>query len=754
MAIVECPKTSLPRALDVSVSISRPLSEIATDMTMICFATPSVDFAPDANRIQYFSTLDAVADACGVSTPAYYAASAFFARSDRPTTMAVGRVVSQAIEGKLTTGVISIADLNTIQNGSFKITVVDQEYEVENCDFSGLTTVTQMADAVNQGLAVHGVPASALATDEGCIAITTDAKGDGAEISFMDAGVEHDAQPAYLITGDIDIDSLKPITNGNLYVTATVARQSLTFHVTNVDFSGIQSLAEAVQILQAQSDLSGMHLLCEVYDDTKIKAQTEVVGNVEISYLIPGDVGEGGTPSELVTGEITIENLTSITNGAFVITQGETTYNVSGLDFSSAQDIADIASVISDALDTATGDGTLGSSTILTDSIDNEDKLIFTSKEDGRQYALHYLASPTSGENTDVSALLMGTEETATSLNSGVDPSQDVANVLMGTESSASVKMNGTAATVNVASLLKGTKEFASSLYNGYTPGDLASELSLISKAAKCNGKAVFGWVLDAIYRDTDSAKNAADWAEGQEPAYLSLCSNNVNCYNTSNSNNIAYYCHDRGYKKTSVIYHHAPSQYPDMSYIALALSVNYALQDSTLTMKFKQLDGISTTPLTETQVSALDANNCNCYVLMGNNSSVVREGKQSADTWFTDSHVNLSNYKEELQVEVYNVFLRNKKIPYTTAGQNKLVSAAAKINSRYTRNGTFADREVENLELESGVEVLPATSIQPASVASATASERASRLAPPIAITAYEAGAFHKVDIDVNVYN
>lgn len=747
MAVVECPKTSLPRALDVNVSISRPLTEIATDMTMICFATPSVDFAPDANRIQYFSSLDAVADACGVSTPAYYAAAAFFARSDRPTTMAVGRVVAQPIEGKLTTGKISIADLNTIQNGSFKISIADDEYEIENCDFTGLTTVTQIADAVNHGLSVNGAPASALATDDGCVAITTDAKGDGAEISFMEAGEEHDAQPAYLVTGDVNIETLKTVEYGNLYVTATVGRESHTFHVTGIDLSSIQTLAEAVQILQVQSDLSGMHLVVEVLDETKIKARTSVVGNVEISYLIPGDVS-AGEPSELVSGQVTVANLTSVTDGEFAISQGGVNYNVSGLDFSSAEDIDGVASIIDTAVASVEG------LDIEVTSITNESKLAFTATENGLKYGLQYLSAVTGGTGTDVSSLLMGTEATATSLDPGVDPQQDAANVLMGTESSASEKVNGTAPTINVASLIKGTRESASSLYAGYTPGDLASELTLISKAAKCNGKAVFGWVLDARYRDTDSAKVAADWAEGQEPAYLSLCSNDVNCYNPSNSNNIAYYCHDRGYKKTSVIYHHAPSQYPEMSYIALALSVNYALQDSTLTMKFKQLDGISTSPLTETQVAALDANNCNCYVLMGNNSSVVREGKQSADTWFTDSHVNLSNYKEELQVEVYNVFLRNKKLPYTTAGQNKLVSAAAKINSRYTRNGTFADREVENPELESGVEVLPATSIQPASVASATASERASRLAPPIAITAYEAGAFHKVDIDVNVYN
>ena len=91
---------------------------------------------------------------------------------------------------------------------------------------------------------------------------------------------------------------------------------------------------------------------------------------------------------------------------------------------------------------------------------------------------------------------------------------------------------------------------------------------------------------------------------------------------------------------------------------------------------------------------------------------------------------------------------------PFVGRGGKLLVSAAAKINRRYTDNGTFAPRDVESDNTETGYDTLPATSITPASVAGATMSERAARIAPPIAITAYEAGAFHSVAIAVSVYN
>lgn len=496
MPIVSCPTKPLSRSLDVPISISRPQTEIATDMTMICFVTPwpSTPFFPDNNRVRYYSTLDAVLEDFDTSSQAYFAASAFFSRSERPNTMAIGAAVESPIAATLTGGVADMTKLTNLTDGSFAITVDGQEFEV-----TGITTDTS------------------------------------------------------------------PV---------------------------LAAIANAI--------------------DTAINAK----------------------------GTATVKD------GALVI----------------------------------------------------------SSKTTGDESTISYATAASSG--TDISALLMLTDTTA------------------------------------------------ANKYDGYTPGTLADELNLIQTAARCAGRAIFGWVIDAKWRDTEDQKTVADYLAAQDPAYFSACTNAASAYNTADETNIAYYCKNKGYNGVSVIYHDNPQVYPDMSYAALALSVNYALENSTLTMKFKQLDGIEPSPLTETQVSALAARNCNCYVLMGNTSRVIREGTQSADTWFTDSFVNLMNYKEELQVEVFNVFLRNKKVPYTTAGQDLLVSAAAKINNRYTRNGTFADREVETTDNESGVETLPATSISPTLVAQATTSERAARIAPPIAITCYEAGAFHSVSLTVTVYS
>lgn len=490
---VVCPKNPLPRELDVSITISRPLTEVATDMTLICFLTPDVDLPPSNGRVAYFSSFAALQDATHMGSDLYWAGKAFFDRSVRPATLAVGRIFGQPVPAGLVAGNIKLAQLKSVTDGAFDLEV----------------------------------------------------------------------------------------------------------------------------------------------------------------------------------------------NGALV--------TVSGLNFATVKDNADVVDVIT----AATPEG-------VTVSLKYGGSVALETTVAGEEATLDYTATPIEG--TDVSALL------------GL------------------------------------TRESGAQLWQGYAPAGIAAEAAMVRTASRCNQRPPYGWVLDAKYRDTQTQKDFADWAESLT-SYFSACTNSVTAYNSADTTNIGWYAYNKGYKRTSTIYHDNAQVYPDMSYLALALATNYAEDDAAITMKFKQLDGIEPSPISETQLAVLDARRINSYVYIGNTSRTTREGVQALDTWFTDTLVNLDNYREELQVEVYNVLLRRKKVPFTSSGQNMLVSAAAKINRRYTRNGVFADRDVEAPELESGITTLPATNIIPTPVAFATTSERAARLAPPLRVEAYEAGAFHKVNINVNVY-
>lgn len=738
MPVVSCAKTSLPRSLDVPVSLSRSVAETATDMTMMCFVTPGVAFPPGNDRVQFFSTFDAVQGAVPENSEAMFAAQAFFNRSDRPQTMCIGRVFTEPTNGTLVSGPITLSNLASVQNGGFTISVGDASYTVANLTF-GLNPT--MADVTRQLNTQMSAFANTVANADGeSLTITTKTVGDGSDISYAGtpteftdvstllkltsttgASIENGEEttenaPAKLVSGTItDLSGLENLTDGSFDIEVDGAKVQVR-DVTTGDSVTLATLATALN-----SKMSGKATFTVDTPNNQLILTTASTGTAsELAYAVTASPAAGtdisallkltqstatslvqGTatnvehPAELTSGEITLADLYNVTDGAMTLVMNGATVNLYGLNFAtygSSLNLNEVAQILTAAI------GSNGLVEVSGQSI------VISTNQKGEGVTIGYASSASS--ITDLSAILALTQSTA------------------------------------------------ASRIDGYTPGGLVSEVALIQTAARCAGRSVFAWTLDRQYRDTQDQKDFADWAEAQDQAYFSACTNSVQAYNTADTTNIGFYAHNKGYIKTSVMYHNNPQVYPDVSYAALALSVNYALENSTLTMKFKQLTGIETVPLTETQLSSLKARRINTYVSMGNSSSVVREGVQSADSWFTDSHVNLSNYKEELQVEVFNVFMRNKKVKYTSAGQDLLVSAAAKINNRYIRNGTFADREEETTDNETGYTTLPACTITPAPIYSATTSERANRVAPPIAIVAYEAGAFHSVAIDVTVYN
>ena len=738
MPVVSCAKTSLPRSLDVPVSLSRSVAETATDMTMMCFVTPGVAFPPGNDRVQFFSTFEAVQGAVPENSEAIFAAQAFFNRSDRPQTMCIGRVFTNPTNGTLVSGPITLNNLASVQNGGFTISVGDTSYTVANLTF-GLNPT--MADVTRQLNAQMSAFANTVANADGkSVTITTNAIGDGADISYAGtpteftdvstllkltsttgASIENGEEttentPAKLVSGAItDLSGLENLTDGSFDIEVDGAKVQVRDVTTGASVT-LATLATALN-----SKMSGKATFTVDTPNNQLILTTASTGTAsELAYAVTASPAAGtdisallkltqstatslvqGTatnvkhPAELTSGEITLADLYNVTDGAMTLVMNGATVNLYGLNFAtygSSLTLNEVAQILTAAI------GSNGLVEVSGQSI------VISTNQKGEGVTIGYAYSASS--ITDLSSILALTQSTA------------------------------------------------ASRIDGYTPGGLVSEVALIQTAARCAGRSVFAWTLDRQYRDTQDQKDFADWAEAQDQAYFSACTNSVQAYNTADTTNIGFYAHNKGYIKTSVMYHNNPQVYPDVSYAALALSVNYALENSTLTMKFKQLTGIETVPLTETQLSSLKARRINTYVSMGNSSSVVREGVQSADSWFTDSHVNLSNYKEELQVEVFNVFMRNKKVKYTSAGQDLLVSAAAKINNRYIRNGTFADREEETTDNETGYTTLPACTITPAPIYSATTSERANRVAPPIAIVAYEAGAFHSVAIDVTVYN
>lgn len=417
----------------------------------------------------------------------------------------------------------------------------------------------------------------------------------------------------------------------------------------------------------------------------------------------------------LKTGSLstTMATWTAITTGSFAIALDGVTKKITGLDFHSCTTLTQVAAVINTALDTS-----VTGTTCVLDIESGTLKII----------------SATTGDASSVGFLTTAYDTATPPAVIGVD--------------------------ISGHSYLKGAYLIDSAVQDayavpGYTPatGDdnLAAEAVYIKEAATCAGKFVYGWCLDKQYRDDDAVLNLAEYLEAQT-AILGLCVNNSMAYDANSTTDVGALVSAAGYTRTFVVYHNNAYYYPEVATLAYALSVDYAAENSTITVKFKDLIGMPTVPIDSTDMTVLESKRINTFTLVGNNSRTFREGTEAHDSWFLDDRINLDNFKEELQVAVYNVFLLKKKVPYTSNGVNMLWVAIDAVCARYVMNGTFSERPSTNPTGDKPA-IEPAYSINFTSLSRMSASDRASRKGPPCTLIVNLAGAIHSININVEAF-
>lgn len=287
----------------------------------------------------------------------------------------------------------------------------------------------------------------------------------------------------------------------------------------------------------------------------------------------------------------------------------------------------------------------------------------------------------------------------------------------------------------------------------GYLPTGLVDELSLIAEAARCGGSFVYGWALDVIYRDTPEQVEAGQWAQARIAA-MPLVSNSPIAWDPNSSSDLGQEIKTLGLFRAWPYFHDQAAFYPDMALLAVMLSVNYAQRKSTITAKFKDLIGIPTVNINETQWSVLKGKGYNSFTLTGNTARVNREGTTGNVAWYMDDVVNLDNFTEELQVAEYNVFLRNGKVPNDPDGQAKLQDGLQQVCERYVFNGTLSSRRVLDLTEIEGFRIDPPYTITGSPFELQTDADRADRIGPPFVIDVNLAGAIHSIAININAYS
>lgn len=412
-----------------------------------------------------------------------------------------------------------------------------------------------------------------------------------------------------------------------------------------------------------------------------------------------GQVFDTPQAGYLLTGAVgSVAAFQAVTAGSVAVAVDGINYNLSALNFSTDTTLALVATRIQSALVTA---GAAGATVAVS----------------GTQFKI---TSGTSGDGSTVSFL------------APVSPA-------VGTDISGPGLMNGRTGTGVVQP--------------GYAPGDLVSEAALIKEAGRCNGSFLYGWALDAAFRDSPDQVPFGQWAQANN-IVTPLVSNSPLAWDPNSTTDLGPEIEQLGLYRAWPYYHDQADFYPDMALLAVLLSVNYAQRRSTITAKFKDLVDIPTVGLTETQWQVLKSKAYNTFTLTGNTARVNREGTTGNAAWFMDDVVNLDNFVEEIQVAEYNCYLRNGKLGNDPEGQATAQDPLQQVCEKYIFNGAFSARRVPDLTNIDGFRIDPPYTIIPGKFELQTAAERAERVGPPFVIDVNLAGAIHSIAIGINAYS
>lgn len=266
-------------------------------------------------------------------------------------------------------------------------------------------------------------------------------------------------------------------------------------------------------------------------------------------------------------------------------------------------------------------------------------------------------------------------------------------------------------------------------------------------------------WYGLGVADDEDIAD--ADWigvAAAIEASSLSrilaITTSDVATIETTSTTDLASKLKAAGYGRTFVQYS-TSSKYAALSSFGRAFTVNFTGSNTTLTLKFKQLPGITYETLTVNQAAALDAKNCNVFVYYQNDTAILQQGVMANGDFFDERH-GLDWLQNYMQTNLYNLlYTSTTKIPQTDAGVTRLLANVEQSMDQSVTNGLVAAgvwNGGDIGELVAGDTLTKGYYVYAQPLSEQAQSDREARKAPLIQVACKLAGAVHYADVQINV--
>lgn len=188
--------------------------------------------------------------------------------------------------------------------------------------------------------------------------------------------------------------------------------------------------------------------------------------------------------------------------------------------------------------------------------------------------------------------------------------------------------------------------------------------------------------------------------------------------------------------------------------YMARAHVVNFAAENSAITMNLKEITGVAAEDYTQTQVTAAKTVGLDLYTTIKNVAVILTSGAND----FMDNRYNIIAFVDALQTDLFNLLKQTgTKIPQTVRGVNQLVDQCEKTTRGFVRAAVFAPGTWSSPDLF-GDEATFRRSIEQygfyflaGRLSDQSQVDRQDRKSPVIQGAVKNAGAIHSADIIIN---
>lgn len=247
--------------------------------------------------------------------------------------------------------------------------------------------------------------------------------------------------------------------------------------------------------------------------------------------------------------------------------------------------------------------------------------------------------------------------------------------------------------------------------------------------------------VRDSADINGEGVEDAAGWVQARVKVFFNS-SNDLDVLDSVTTTDIISVLNDANMTRTMSTFSSYPDEYPSASIAGRAFTVQFSQPNSTITLKFKQLPGITVENLNTNQKNVLDSKRGNAFFRAGG-LNIYGESYMAGDNFFDEVH-GIDWLTDAIEVEVYGYLAsRATKVPYTDPGVAALEQQLINILEEAVRNGLAAPGEtIEGEFLPRGYKT---TTIP---VADVSQSEKQNRAYSGLSFIVLGAGAIHSVQI------